>query len=236
MTPDDSTNLDAPPSPLYLLATAAVRHVLTAAFSILAAHGVATPGGHTAEVVIGSSGALVMLGWSWFQKLQHSQYIIDLETDAKARIRRAVQGSSKVVTLFAIAAVLAGAITLPACASAGAVRGATVAETAAVQAVHATIQTEAAAYAAGAYDRATHEKYLRALQTTVQAERALNDALLGWAQTQNQPMPTAVVQAVRALAGVLNDLQPLIPKNSAAATLAASLTQTISLLTGASAS
>jgi hypothetical protein len=142
----------------------------------------------------------------------------------------------KIGVWLLVAGLAAGAVLLPACTSGRALQTATIAETAAVQAVHATIQTEAAAYAGGAYDRATHEKYLRALQQTVQGERALNDSLLAWAHTQNQPMPYAVVQAVRSVAGILNDLQPLIPKSTAAATLAAALSRTISLLTGATTS
>jgi hypothetical protein len=112
---DTSIDLPAAPSPLYLLATALLRHAISVACAALATHGVLTPGDHTTQVLIGSAGTIVMLGWSWVQKLQHSDYVLDLEKSFKARLKRVVEGSAPVV-LLAIAVSAGAGVLISGCA------------------------------------------------------------------------------------------------------------------------
>lgn len=109
---------------------------------------------------------------------------------------------------------------------------ATNAEHITVTAVHAVVQAEAQAYQAGAYDAAHHQTYVAALLKVTQAERSLNDALTGWNAAAGQPMPAQVTIAVQSLATILVDVTPLIPQNSAVASLAASATGAIQALAG----
>lgn len=128
---------------------------------------------------------------------------------------------------------LGGSLSLMAACASTPIQKVTIGETAAVQAVHAVVAAEANAYKAGAYDQATHDKYLLALKNVIQGEKALNDAVIAWAHVDGQPVPAAVATAVKALAGVLKDVQPLIPTNSTAATLASAIVGAIGQLTGA---
>ncbi len=109
---------------------------------------------------------------------------------------------------------------------------ATNAEHVAVVSVHATIQAEAAAFKAGAYDNSHHQTYVAALLKVTQSEKALNDALTVWNAASDQPMPAQVTVAVRGLALVLSDVAPLMPTNSAAATFGATLSAAIAALSG----
>jgi len=131
-----------------------------------------------------------------------------------------------------LAAALGSALLVSACAGQTKFQKAVVGETAVVQAVDAVVKAEAAAYKAGAYSQAQHQKYDRALKPVVDGEQAMNDALLTWSAASNQPMPAAVVTAVKGLQTVLADVQPLVPSNSQAAALAASVSAALSLLLG----
>jgi hypothetical protein len=111
----ESTELPQPPTAFRLVLEAIVRHLLSVACTALAAHGVLTAGDHTREVLLGSTGAIVMMGWSLLQKLQHSQYVLDLEAAAKARIRRAIAGSGAAVTVLLVALSGALVVAMPGC-------------------------------------------------------------------------------------------------------------------------
>jgi hypothetical protein len=102
----------------------------------------------------------------------------------------------------------------------------------AVTAVHAAVQAEAQAFAAGAYDAAHHQTYVAALLKVTQAEKVLNDTLKVWSAASGQPMPAVVAAAVASLSTILADVTPLIPTNSPAAPLLTSVTAAIEALSG----
>lgn len=81
-----------------------------------------------------------------------------------------------------------------------------VGETAIVQAIHNVVEAEKAAYAAGAFDRDHHRKYLRAEQRIINGEAALNDALLAWARDTDRVVPEQVKITAGALREMLDDL------------------------------
>lgn len=223
-----------PPTALRLILEAIVRHGLSVAATALATHGVLSPGDHTYEVLIGSAGAIVMLGWSFAQKLQHSQYVLDLEAAAKVRVMRAITGSKNAATLLAIALTVGAA--LAGCGSAPANQAPIVfavnGEHIAVTAVHAVVQTEAQAFRSGAYDNAKHQTYVAALLKIVQSEKVLNDALRTWNAASGQPMPQIVSLAVQNLQQIIADVTPLIPASSSVASLVASANAAVAALTG----
>lgn len=130
-------------------------------------------------------------------------------------------------------ALIAGLASSPACASAPPkIVTAANADLIAVTAVHAVVQAEAAAFTAGAYDSAKHQTYVAALLKVVQSEKVLTDALKTWNAASGQPMPQVVAIAVTSIQQILSDLAPLIPQNSAIASLAASANVAIAALIG----
>ena len=131
-----------------------------------------------------------------------------------------------------LAAVLGAGMLVSSCASSHGLVVAANAEHVAVVSVHAVVQAEAQAFAAGAYDNAHHQTYVAALRKVVQSEKALNDALQTWNAASGQPMPQVVSIAVQNLQRILSDVTPLIPQNSAVASLVATANAAIAALTG----
>lgn len=127
---------------------------------------------------------------------------------------------------------LAGALPFSGCASAPIVN-VTNAEHIAVTAVHGLVTAEANAFKAGAYDNAHHQTYVAALLKVTQSEKALNDALMVWNAASGQPMPAIVALAIQNVSVIAADLGPLIPQNSAIASVVNAATAAIRALAGA---
>jgi hypothetical protein len=136
------------------------------------------------------------------------------------------------IGIVVLATVLGAGVLVSSCAGHTKFQQAVIGETAVVQAVDAVVKAEAAAYKAGAYSQAQHQKYDAALLKVVQGEKATNDALTTWSASSGQPMPVAVLNAVKGLQKVSADIQPLAPSNSAVAALAANVSAALSLLLG----
>jgi hypothetical protein len=230
-----------------------IRHVLTAIAGILVAHGyVSNDVAHPyIEEGVGLALQGVVMVWAnrivYWQQIRaiigrampaatHHEVMAKVEELKDAEALPSVFTAPTVVPslvkpLMLILTLGLGATLLPACTSNKLVVAAN-AEHVAVVSVHAVIQAEAAAFEAGAYDNTKHQTYVAALLKVTQSEKALNDALMTWNAASGQPMPQVVSIAVQNIQKILTDVTPLIPANSAVASLAASANAAIAALTG----
>jgi len=215
-----------------------VRWLLAGAAGWLVQHGIWTQA-QSQTYVMAAALAVLSIGWSLWQKYKSRlRFLTALESPAgtpESVIKTKVStgtGASIGVLLLLIAALLGAGVLASGCASTPPLVVAANAEHITVVSVHAVVQAEAQAYAAGAYDSAKHQQYVAALLKVVQSEKALNDALMTWNAASGQPLPAVVTVAVQNLSAILADVAPLIPANSAAATFAQSASVAITALTG----